>query len=178
LPRTLGPCLAGQVSSLLWYATLSHVGEKPSLTSFPPRKGGEVFTSFSLERGMSMPNARQHLAGGSACWGSRRQHHPRTPSRKWLRAKRCHHGRASKDADRGPLMTYSRSSIVGATLAFAMPLVPRLSVVLHWLSPTYYERGMPCSGLFVARAAAVFVSFPQVGLRVALRRREAVADRR
>jgi hypothetical protein len=124
-----------------------------------------------------MPGARQHLAGGSACQGSRRMHHPCTPSRKWLRAKICHHGRAFEDAGRGPLTTSLRSSTAGATLSFAMPLVPRPIVVLRWLSPTSCERRMPWSGLLVAQTAVVFVFFPQVGLRVALRRREAVADR-
>jgi hypothetical protein len=125
---------------------------------------------------MATPNARQHLAGGSACRGSHRRHRPWTPSRKWLRVKRCHHGRASEDAGRGPLTTSSRSSVVGATLALAMSLAPRLSVVLHCLSPTACERGMPQFGLFIARTIAVFIFFPQLGLRVALHRREAVAD--
>jgi hypothetical protein len=96
---------------------------------------------------------------------------------KWLRAKRCHHGRASEDAGQGSLTTSSGSSVAGATLAFGMPLAPRLSVVLHWLSPTSRERGVPQPRLFVAQTTVVFVFFPQVGLRVALRRREAVADR-
>jgi hypothetical protein len=29
----------GQVPSLLWYATFSRLGEKPSLASFPPARG-------------------------------------------------------------------------------------------------------------------------------------------
>jgi hypothetical protein len=39
LPRALRPCPAGQVTSLLSYTTFSRLGEKPSLTSFPPHKG-------------------------------------------------------------------------------------------------------------------------------------------
>jgi hypothetical protein len=74
-------------------------------------------------------------------------------------------------------VTSSRSSVACATLAFAMPLVPRPSMVLRWLSPTSRERGMPWSGLFVAQTLAVFVFFSQVGLWVALHRKEAVADR-
>jgi hypothetical protein len=74
-------------------------------------------------------------------------------------------------------MTSSRSSIVGATLAFAMPLAPCPSVALRGLSPTSRERGVPWTELFVAQTTAVFVFFLQVGLRMARRRREAVADR-
>jgi hypothetical protein len=124
-----------------------------------------------------MPDAQQHLTRGTACRGSHRKHLPWTPSREWLRAKRCRHGRASQDASRGSLTTSSRSSIAGATLAFTMPLAHQLNLVLRWLSPISRERGVPRPRLFVARTAAIFVFFPQVGLLMALRRREVVADR-
>jgi hypothetical protein len=140
-------------------------------------QGGEAFTSSSLQREKATPRTRQCLAGGTACRGFRHRHRTWTHSRKWLRAKGCRHGRASEDAGRGSLTTSSRSSVTRATLAFTMPLAPRLSVALHWLSPTSYERGVSRPGLFVARTAPVFVFFPQVGLRMALCRWEAVADR-
>jgi hypothetical protein len=57
-----------------------------------------------------------------------------------------------------------------------MPLAPRLYVVLHWLSSTSRERGVPWPKLFVAQTMAVFVFFWQVDLRMALRRWEEVAD--
>jgi hypothetical protein len=57
-----------------------------------------------------------------------------------------------------------------------MPLVSRRCVAFYWLSPTSCERGEPRHGLFVAQTVVVFVFFPQEGLRMALRRWEAVAD--
>jgi hypothetical protein len=49
-----------------------------------------------------------------------------------------------------------------------LPLAPQLSMVLHWLSPTSRERGVPWPRLFVARTAVVFIFFPQVGLQMAI----------
>jgi hypothetical protein len=142
----------------------------------PSQQGGEAFTSSSLQREKATTGALQRLAGGIACRGFCRRHHPWTPSRKWLRAQGCRHGRDSEDASQGSLTT-SRSFVAGATLAFTMPFAPRLCVALHWLSPTSYEGGVPQPGLFVAQTTAVFVFFPQVGLRIALRHWEAMADR-
>jgi hypothetical protein len=124
----------------------------------PSPQGGEAFTSSSPQRGKG--NA-WHPA--TPCRGFCRRHHPWTPSRKWLRAKGCHHDKASEDTSQGSLMTSSRSSVAGASLDFTMPLAPRLFVTLHWLSPTSCERGVPRPRLFVARTAAIFVFFLQVG---------------
>jgi hypothetical protein len=111
LPRALRPCPVGHVMSLLWYATFSWLGEKPSFASFPPRIGKKA-----------MPGARQHLAEGKACRWFYHRHPSWSHSRKCLRVKGCRHGRASEDADRGTLKTSLRSSVTGATLAITMPL--------------------------------------------------------
>jgi hypothetical protein len=62
------------------------------------------------------------LLWGKGCRGFCRRHHSWTPSRKWLGTKGCLHGRAFEDAGRETLTTSLRSSVAGATLAFAMPL--------------------------------------------------------
>jgi hypothetical protein len=60
---------------------------------------------------------------GQCLLGAHRGHRSWTLSRKWLRAKGCHHDRASEYANRGALTTSSRSYAAGAALAFSMPLV-------------------------------------------------------
>jgi hypothetical protein len=117
-----------------------------------------------------LPYARLRLAEGRACQGFCHGHRPWTPSRKWLRAEGCRHGRASEDASQGVLTTYSRS----------MPWClwfPQLCAAFHWFTPTSRGRSMPRPWLYVARTAAVFSFFPQVGLQMALRCYEAVVDR-
>jgi hypothetical protein len=168
-------CGTGHEPSLVCHFLLAR--RETFSCKLPSPQGGEAFTSFSLQREKATPDARQHLARGTACRGSYRRHHPWTPSREWLRANRCCHGRASEDVSRGSLTTSSRSSIVGATLAFAMQLAPCLSVVLCWLSPTSREKEVPWPGLFLARTVAAFVFFLQVGLRMALHHMEVVANR-
>jgi hypothetical protein len=54
---------------------------------------------------------------------------------------------------------------------------PQLCAAFHQFSPTSYGRGVPWPWLYVAWTTAVFVFFPQVGLRTALRHWEAMADR-
>jgi hypothetical protein len=52
-------------------------------------------------------------------------------------AKLCHHDRASKDADRRVITTSSRSSAIGASLAFTMPLVPLALDCFKHHGPSY-----------------------------------------
>jgi hypothetical protein len=93
----------------------------------PSPQGGEAFISSFLARGRALPGVRQRLARlpavSRASRGTYRRHRSWTPSRRWLGAKGCHHGRASEDAGRGALMTSPRSFVAGAGLAFTMPLV-------------------------------------------------------
>jgi hypothetical protein len=93
----------------------------------PSPQGGEVFISSFPARGRALPGARQRLVGlpvvSRASRGSYRMRRSWTPSRRWLGAKGCRHGRASEDAVRGALTTSSRSSVAGAALVFTMPLV-------------------------------------------------------
>jgi hypothetical protein len=90
----------------------------------PSPQGERPSSSPCQQRGKVSPDARQCLAEGRACREFFHGYRSWTPSRKWLRAKGCRHGRAFEDASRGVLTTSSRSSVAGATLAFTMPLVP------------------------------------------------------
>jgi hypothetical protein len=136
------------ISSLRSWDVTCGIGHEPSLVrhflparreilscKLPSLQGGEAFTSFSLQREKATPGARQRLAGGTACRGFCRMHRPWTPSRKWLRAKRYHHGRASADVSRGSLMTSLRSSVAGATLC----LHHAIDALTRWGSPLAFS---------------------------------------
>jgi hypothetical protein len=131
----------------------------------PSRKEEWPSSSPSQQRRKASSDARQCLAEDRPCRGFCRGHRSLTPSRKCLRAKGFHHGRASEDAGGGALTTSLRSSVAGATLAFTMPLVPPalccfllvLSHLLWAMSSTALAICSPDSGCLRLLPASGFV---------------------
>jgi hypothetical protein len=93
------------------------------------------------------------------------------------RAKGYHHDRASEDVVRGDLTTSLRSSTVGAALALPCLAKPRRGATSAGSLPSPEGDESHFLGIYsIAAPAVAFVFFPQVGLRMAPHRPEAMVD--